>query len=106
MPQQQKSINEVVTELWELLLSYGRQETVDPLKGLGRYIGFGIAAVVMGTAGILLLTLAVMRVLETHTGEHLRGHWNWMPYAAGLAVLGILIALAITRIAPSREKTR
>ena len=106
MPEQQKSINEVLNELWQLVLSYGRQETVEPMKGLGRYIGFGLAAVFLGSAGILMLTLAAMRALETHTGSHLSGNWNWVPYVAGLAVLGILIAIAILRIGPSREKTR
>ena len=96
--QQQKSISEVVTELWQLLLAYGKQETVEPLKGLGRYIGFGLGAAILGSTGILMITLGAMRVLQTHTDRHLAGNWNWVPYLAGLAVLGILIALAVSRI--------
>ena len=32
---------EVATELWSLTKDYARQETVDPLKGVGRYFGYG-----------------------------------------------------------------
>lgn len=102
MPEEQKSIPEVLTELWELLVSYGKQETVDPLKGLGRYIGFGVAAVLVGSLGIVLLTLSGLRFLQAHNDEHLTGNWNWVPYAAALVLLGILVALAIGRIKPKR----
>ena len=59
---------QVLTELWELLLAYGKQETVEPLKGWAASSGFGLAAAVVGATGILMLTLGTMRVLQTHTG--------------------------------------
>jgi hypothetical protein len=100
VPEPPKTIPQVLTELWELLLAYGKQETVEPLKGLGRYIGFGLGAAVVGATGILMITLGTMRVLQTHNGGHLDGNWNWVPYVAGLVVLGALIALAVRRINP------
>jgi len=104
VPEQPKTIPQVLTELWELLLAYGKQETVEPLKGLGRYVGIGLGAAVIGATGILMLTLGTMRVLQTHTGGSLGGNWNWVPYVAGLVVLGALIALAVTRINPKGAK--
>ncbi len=98
MPEQPKTIPQVLTELRELLIAYGKQETIEPLKGLGHFVGFGLAAAVVGATGILMLTLGTMRVLQTQTGGSLGGNWNWVPYVAGLVVLGILIALAISRI--------
>jgi len=100
VPEQSKTIPQVLTELWELLLAYGKQETIGPLKGLGRVVGFGLAAAVLGATGILMLVLGTMRVLQTHTGGSLGGNWNWVPYVAGLVVLGGLIALAVSRINP------
>ena len=42
MPEpESKSIPEVATELWGLTKDYARQETIDPLKGVGRYFGYG-----------------------------------------------------------------
>ena len=69
-------------------LAYGKQETIEPLKGLGHFVGFGLAAAVVGATGILMLTLGTMRVLQTQTGGSLGGNWNWVPYVAGLVVLG------------------
>ena len=100
MPEQEKSIPQVVTELWEMTVSYAKQETVDPLKGLGRFVAAGVGAALVGGIGIILLTLAGLRGLQTHNGGHLDGNLNWVPYLAALVLLGVLIALAVTRIKP------
>jgi hypothetical protein len=97
---QPKTVPQVLTELRDLLIAYGKQETIEPLKGLGHFVGFGLAAAIVGATGILMLTLGTMRVLQTHTGGSLGGNWNWVPYVAGLVVLGALIALAVSRINP------
>ena len=103
MPQEEKSIPQVLTELWEMLLSYGKQETVDPLKGLGRFLAFGIPAALLGGAGVILVSLSGLRLLQTHTDDHLSGNWNWAPYVAALVLLGILTAIAVSRIKPKRS---
>ena len=56
------------------------QETVTPLKTVGRTLLFGsIAAVLLGIGTVLLL-LAVLRVLQTETGTAFAGTWSWVPY--------------------------
>ena len=74
MPEEEKSIPQVLTELWEMLVSYAKQETVEPLKGLGRFVAFGVGAAVLGGIGIILLTLAGLRGLQTHNDGHLDGN--------------------------------
>ena len=37
----QKSIPQVASELWEMSTAYAKQETIDPLKGVGRFVGMG-----------------------------------------------------------------
>jgi len=104
VPEEEKSIPQVLTELWEMLVAYGKQETVEPLRGLGRYLVYGVAAAVFGSLGILLLTLGGVRALQTHNDEHLNGNWNWVPYAAGLALLLLLIVIAVRRIRPKGSR--
>jgi hypothetical protein len=100
VPEEEKSIPQVMTELWEMLVSYAKQETVEPLKGLGRYIRNGVGAAVLGGFGIIMLTLAGLRGLQTHNGGHLDGSLNWIPYLVALVLLGLLIAFAVRQIKP------
>lgn len=99
-----KSVPEVATELWSLTKDYARQETVDPLKGVGRYIAYGFAAAILGAAGVSMLLLALLRALQTETGSTFRGNLSWLPYIIVLAVGGMLIALAVSRIQKNRKK--
>lgn len=93
-----KSIPEVATELWELASTYARQETIDPLKGLGRFIGYGVGGAIALGIGVALLLLAGLRVLQTETGTTFTGNLSWAPYLIVVAVGLALIALALLRV--------
>lgn len=93
-----KSIPEVATELWELGTAYAKQETIDPLKGLGRFVSFGVGGAVALGIGFVLLLLSGLRALQTETGSTFTGNLSWLPYLIVLAVGSILIALALMRI--------
>lgn len=98
MPETPKSVPEVATELWALTKSYARQETIDPLKGVGRYLGWGLVGALALSTGTILLMLAGLRALQTETGSTFTGSWSWAPYLIVLVVGALLIALAISRI--------
>jgi hypothetical protein len=93
-------------DAFQLTVDYLKQETVQPLKGLGRFLYMGIAGSFFLAFGILLILLGVLRLLQTETGTALKGDWSWVPYAAvvvlGLAVIGV----AVWRITagPGKEK--
>ena len=97
-----KSIPEIGTELWELTTAYAKQETIDPLKGLGRFLGFGISGAILLGFGTGLLLLGGLRALQTETGSTFTGNLSWIPYLIAVAVGGALIGLALLRI--SRRK--
>ncbi len=106
MPEQRRSdrpLPTVVTELWELVKTYAKQETVGPLRGIGRSIAFGVGGSVVLSVGLILLALALLRALQTETGTTFTGSWSWAPYLLTLLVLGIVIAAALgaTRKRPS-----
>jgi hypothetical protein len=93
-------------DAFQLTVDYLKQETIQPLKGLGRFLYMGIAGSFFLAFGILLILLGVLRLLQTETGTALTGDWSWVPYAAvvvlGLAVIGV----AVWRITagPGKEK--
>ena len=93
-----KPVPEVLTELWELAVAYAKQETVEPLKGLGRFLGYGVMGAVMLGVGCVLLLLGGLRALQTQTDTTFTGNWSWAPYLIAVAMGLVLIGLALLRI--------
>ena len=60
---QQKGTGEILTDLWELIKSYAKQETVDPLKSIGRFLMWGLPGAILLTLGLLFGSLAILRGL-------------------------------------------
>ncbi len=81
-----------------LLIAYLKQETLDPLKQLGRFVLFGTIGSVAIAVGTVMLLVAALRVLQTETGAF-HGNLSWLPYLI-VAVLALaVIAAAGWRIA-------
>jgi hypothetical protein len=93
-----KSIPQVASELWELSTAYAKQETIDPLKGLGRFLGFGIGGAILFGLGSVLLVLAGLRALQTETDSTFTGNLSWAPYLIVVAVSLLLIGLVTWRV--------
>jgi hypothetical protein len=93
-------------DAFQLTVDYLKQEVVEPLRGLGRFLYMGIAGSFFLAFGILLLLLGVLRLLQTETGTALNGDWSWVPYAV-VVVLGVaVIGVAALRISagPGQRK--
>jgi hypothetical protein len=93
-------------DAFQLTVDYLKQETVEPLRGLGRFLYMGIAGSFFMAGGLLLILIGVLRLLQTETGTALTGDWSWVPYAV-VVVLGIaVIGIAAWRITagPGKEK--
>jgi hypothetical protein len=93
-------------DAFQLTVDYLKQEVVQPLRGLGRFLYMGILGSFFLAFGILLILLGVLRLLQTETGTALDGDWSWVPYAV-VVVLGIaIIAVAALRITagPGKQK--
>ncbi len=97
-----KSIPEVATELWAMTKDYARQETIDPLKGVGRYLGYGAGGALLLALGAIMLMLSGLRALQTETGDALDGSLSWLPYVIVLAVAALLVAWAVSRISKKK----
>lgn len=85
-------------DLLDLVKAYVKQETLGPLKGVGRFVGFGVAGAVLLGIGLTLVALALLRFLQTETGSPLTGNWSWVPYLVVIVALGILIGLSVAAI--------
>ena len=85
-------------DFFELVKAYAKQETVEPLRGAGRWVGLGVAGSFLLMIGGVSLTLAMLRVLQEETGSSLTGNLSWIPYLATLGAAMVVIALLVWRI--------
>ena len=97
MARSAKSVPDTLGDLKDLLVTYAKQETVDPLRNLGRYLGFGVAGVVMLALGVLFLAFSGLRAMQSQI-DWFDGFWSWAPYMIVVVVLAAVIALAVSRI--------
>ena len=91
--------NDAIGELRDLVVAYAKQETVVPLKALGRFVAWGLVGAVLLSVGTVLGALAVLRAIQTEAAPHLDGNWSWLPYVGALLWLLAVAGLAASRIA-------
>ena len=97
---------QTVRELKDLVVAYAKQETTDPLKGLARYVGWGLAgALLMGT-GIGFLAIGLLRALEDNRGWLFHGNWSWVPYVIDVVGLVAIAALVWTTRSRLNRKSK
>jgi hypothetical protein len=105
--QGEKGLPVLASELWELVLNYAKQETLDPLKALGRFVAFGVAGGVCIALGFVMVALGALRAIQTETGEHLTDNLAWAPYLAVVVLCLVVAVVFVSRIARApRGQTR
>ena len=81
-------------DVWELLVAYAKQETVEPLRGLQRWVAAGAGGSLLIATGVSLLLLACLRALQTETGTTFTGNWSWAPYLITLVGAALVIGVS------------
>jgi len=89
-----KSMPTLAGELYDLVRAYAKQETLEPIKGLGRYAAFGVVGSLLVGIGVVLLAVGVLRVLQTETSDAFDGRWSFAPYVLTLILCGAVAAVA------------
>lgn len=82
-------------ETVRLIVAYIRQETLDPVKGLGRYVLFGVLGSVALSIGLAVLAVGLLRLLQGETGSTFTGNLSWIPYVLCAVVVVLVAALAV-----------
>jgi hypothetical protein len=95
---------QLVLEVRDLVISYVKQETIIPLRQLGRYVLFGVMGSFLLGLGVVLLGVGGLRALQTETGDTFRGDWSWAPY--GITVVGMLVGGVLTWQARGARRDR
>ncbi len=94
---------QTIRELKELVIAYAKQETIDPLKGLARYVAFGVLGALLIGVGVTFLAVGGLRALQgDHRGPHFTGNWSWAPYA--IVVVGAFATAALSWFVGTKRK--
>ena len=86
-----KSLPGEAQELWQLVVGYAKQETLDPVKNLGRFLAYGMGGALLGSLGAVLLLLGGLRLLQTETGSAFDGNLTFIPYLLVLVASGAIV---------------
>jgi hypothetical protein len=100
-PRPKKTEDASVSEVFDYVKAYALQETVGPLKGAGRWLGYGVAAALTLGLGLMFLLIGLLRVLQTEWDRSGTGSLSWLAYLVTFIVTVILLTLTILRIKKS-----
>ena len=92
------------TELKDLVVGYAKQETVDPLKTLGTYVGWGVGGSLLIAIGSVFLLLALLRGLQSLSAFDGTGAASLVPYAATFVAALVIVGLAAFKITKDDQK--
>lgn len=79
-------------EAQHLLVAYAKQETIEPLKHLGRYLAWGLAGALCIFLGVLFLALGLLRGLQ-RLEVFDSGYATVLPYLITVGALVVVMGL-------------
>jgi Putative Actinobacterial Holin-X, holin superfamily III len=92
-------------EIRQLALHYIKEETIQPLKDLGRFIVWGALGSLLVGFGYLFLLFGALRFLQEQF-KVLDGTLSWIPYLTVVVLAALIVALTVWRIVSGTAKRR
>ena len=89
-----KGTADTLRDLKALLVAYARQETLDPLRSLGRSLGWGLRGALLIGSSVLFGALAILRLLQSET-DAFDSTWSWVPYLIVALLMAAVVGAAL-----------
>ena len=99
------SLQRDLADIRDLAVRYIKEETIQPLKEMGRFVLYGVLGSIFVGFGVLLLLLGALRFLQEQF-TILDGNLSWLPYVIVAVLAGGVIALTMWRIVSGTAKRR
>lgn len=96
MAQHEGGFRADVQGLLSLVKQYAQQETLGPLRGVGRYLVFGVLGALCMALAYLFLVLALMRGLQAVS--FFDGNWSVLVYLIALVASAGVAAVVVLAI--------
>lgn len=84
-------------EMYDLVRDYVKQETLDPIRGAGRWMAWASLGAVALTLGLLFLMVGLLRLTQAELFAKDSG-LSWIPYLVVVFVSLILVTISCSRI--------
>ena len=92
-------------EIKALALRYIKEETIQPIKDMGRFVLWGAIGSLLVGFGYLFLLFGALRFLQDQF-KVLDGTLSWIPYLVVVVLAALIIALTAWRIVSGTAKRR
>lgn len=102
------SIQRDLQEVRDLFVRYFKEQTIQPLKDLGRFVAFGVLGSVFVAFGVVVGLLGLLRMVQW-LFPVLDGSLSWIPYLIIVVLAMAVGALVLQRIfanVPRRSKSK
>ncbi len=93
-----KSDSADVGEAISLVKTYVRQQTLGPLRGIGRKVGIGVAGALLLGLGLFFLALGLLRLIQTRIPRLAEGALSLVSYAIVAVFCLVVTGVAAWRI--------
>jgi len=99
------SLQRDLEEIRDIAVRYIKDETIQPVKDMGRFAAFGALGSLFVGFGTVLILLGVLRFLQEQFPV-LDGSLSWIPYLVVVLLAAAVIGLTVWRIASGIGKRR
>lgn len=93
-------------EIQQMVVGYAKQETVEPLKSLGRYLGFGVAGSLLVFLGTFFWGLGLLRLMQSFEVFSGSSWASALPYLIAIGGLSLILILIYSAMSRARKKVR
>lgn len=97
------SLRADIDEMVATLRAYAVQETIGPLRGLGRYIAYGLAGAAFVSVALLLGAMGVLRLVQAEAAVF-ADDWSFVPYLIAAVAMLLVLAVLLGRVRHGKAK--
>jgi hypothetical protein len=90
-------------ELVDLVIAYAKQETLEPLKGLGKNAALGLGGAVSLGIGGLFCSISALRAMQSETDFFERHNLSYLPYFLTVVILVALTTIGWAGLGPGKK---
>ena len=92
-------------ELVDLVIAYAKQETIEPLKGIGKNAALGLGGALLLGIGGIFCSLGALRAMQSETDWFERHNLTYLPYGATILILVVLSIVGWFGLGPGKKDT-